>query len=42
MNGKMKGNGVVTKLLFLISVYEVTLLLLYHSFKYYKYFSQVS
>ncbi len=27
MNGKMKGNGVVAELLFLISVYEFPLLL---------------
>ncbi len=38
MNGKMKGNGVVAKLLFLISVYEFPLLLyLLNYFYYYKY-----
>ncbi len=37
MNEKMKGNGVVAKLLFLISVYEFPLLLEYYLFNYYKY-----
>ncbi len=36
-NGKIKGNGVVAKLLFLISVYEVPLLLKYYLFNYYYY-----
>ncbi len=31
----MKGNGVVAKLLFLISVYEFPLLLKYYLFNYY-------
>ncbi len=34
MNGKMKGNGVVAKLLFLINVYEYPLLL-HYLFNYY-------
>ncbi len=39
---KMKGNCVVAKLLFLISVYEFPLLLQYHLFNYYYYYVRYS